>query len=227
MREQIKYGLAAVTVVSVFWVLYAIGNTLPIQVVNVPAYQNIYFHVPNFFTCFTGFFVGLVASMLYLKTGDFKYDSFAAGVNEVSLVFATCGLVTGSIWGRYAWGIWWDWDARLTSMLVCWLVYAGYLILRKSVDEPSLRARLSAVFSIIGCLNVGFTYKSIDWYRTQHPPAVLSFRGGGGMGPGMQTPLLISWIGMLCLGVLLTMVRMEQGEASREIDSLRRQVHSY
>jgi heme exporter protein C len=164
---------------------------------------------------------------MYLATGNFKYDSFAAGVNEVALVFATAGIAMGSIWARLDWGIWWTWDPRLTSMAVCWLVYSGYLMLRSSVEEPSTRARLSAVLSIIGCLNVVFVYKSIDWYRTQHPSAVLSFRNGGGMGPGMEYPLLINLIGMVSLGVLLAMVRMEQGEISREIDSLRRQAHSY
>ncbi len=133
----------------------------------------------------------------------------------------------GSIWGRYAWGVWWDWDARLTSMLLCWLVYAGYLMMRKSVDEPSTRARLSAVLSIFGCLLVVFVYRSIDWFRTQHPSAVFAFRGGGGLGPGMDYPIMIAWGSTLCMGILLAMVRMEQAEMSREIDALRREVHSY
>ncbi len=233
MRESIKYGraakygLAAVSLGMAGWVLCLIGTTLPLEVINVPAYQNLYFHVPSFFTAFTGFFLGLVSSMLYLKTGNFKYDSFAAGVNEVALVFATCGLAMGSVWGHYAWGIWWDWDPRNTSMLVCWLLYAGYLILRQSVEEPTERARLSAVLSIIGCVNVAFVYKSIDWYRTQHPSRMFGFSGGSGMSPGLEYPFFIGWIGVLCLGILLAMVRMEQGEISREIDALRRQVHSY
>lgn len=227
MQERIKYGLAGASVVLIFWVLYLIATTLPLEVVNVPAYQNLYFHVPSFFTAFTGFFLGLGASLLYLKTGDFKYDSFAAGVNEVALVFATSGLAMGSIWGRYAWGIWWNWDPRSTSMLMCWLVYASYLFLRKSVEEPTERARLSAVLSIIGCVNVVFVYESINWYRTQHPGPVFGFRGSDHMGPGLEYPFFIGWGGLLCLGVLLAMVRMEQGEMSREIDALRRQVHNY
>jgi heme exporter protein C len=226
MREQIKYVFAGLSIGLLSWVMYLIVFVLPPEG-NVAAYQNIYIHVPAFGACFTGFFLGLIASGMYLATGNFKYDSFAAGVNEVALVFATAGIAMGSIWGRLDWGIWWTWDARLTSMLMCWLVYSGYLILRQSVEEPSTRARLSAALSIIGCLNVAFVYKSIDWYRTQHPSAVLSFRGGGGMGPGMQYPLLISLLGMICLGVLIAMVRMEQGEISREIDSLRRQANSY
>ncbi len=227
MRETIKYSLAAVSLGLALWVVYLIATTLPLEVQGVGAYQNIYFHVGSFFTAFTAFFLGLASSALYLKTGDFKYDSFAAGVNEIGLLFASTGLAMGSIWGRYAWGIWWAWDARLTSMLLCWLVYAGYLMMRSTVEEPSTRARLSAVLSIVGCALVGFTYKSIDWYRTQHPSAVFSFRGGGGMGPGLDYPLLLAWGSTLCLGILLAMVRMEQAEMSREIDALRREIHSY
>lgn len=226
MREPIKYLLLATSVTMFFWVLYLISHRLPLEAIDIGAYQIIYFHVPAFFTCFAGFFLGLAASAMYLATGNFKYDSFAAGVNEVALVFASAGLAMGSIWARFAWGVWWAWDARLTSMLLCWLLYAGYLVMRRSVEEPSTRARLSAVLSIFGCFGVAFVYKSIDWYRTQHPSPVLEFRGGGGMGPGMEYPLLLSFIGMLCLGVLLAMVRMEQAEISREIDALRREAHS-
>src|SRR5580698_10481581 len=135
MREQIKYLLAALSTGLFFWVMYLIAFVLPPEG-NVAAYQNIYIHVPAFGACFTGFFLGLIASGMYLVTGNFKYDSFAAGVNEVALMFATCGLVSGSIWARFAWGVWWVWDHRLTSMLVCWLVYVGYLTIRRSVEDP-------------------------------------------------------------------------------------------
>ena len=227
MRETIKYTLAAVSLGTALWVVYLIATTLPLEVQGVGAYQNFYFHVGSFATAFSGFFLGLAASLMYLKTGDFKYDSFAAGVNEIALLFASTGLAMGSIWGRYAWGVWWDWDPRLTSMLLCWLVYAGYLMMRSSVDEPSTRARLSAVLSIFGCMLVAFVYKSIDWFRTQHPSAVFAFRGGGGFGPGIMYPFFIAWCSTLSLGILLAIVRMEQAEISREIDALRREVHSY
>jgi heme exporter protein C len=226
MREKIIYATLAVAAVILTWNIYNIVMVLPPQVTNVGAYKIIYFHVPAAFTAFTGFFIALVFSGLYLAKGDLKYDAFAAGVTEVALVFATVNLVTGSIWGRFAWGIWWTWDARLTSMLTCWLMYAGYLMLRRAVEEPTQRARLSAVLSIFGCVNVAFVYKSIEWYRTQHPSPVLSFRDGGGMSPGLQTPLYWNWIALLCLGTALVMVRMRQEEVGREIDSLRRMAHA-
>ena len=228
MRERIMYSLSAISVALIFWTLYKIAFVFPPEVNNVGAYQIIYFHVPAFITSFTAFFVGLGASVLYLMTKDLKYDSFAAGVNEVGLVFATAGLVMGMIWGRFAWGIWWAWDARLTSMLMCWLLYAGYLILRRSVEEPSQRARYSAVLSIIGCVDVVFVYKSIEWFRAlQHPAPVLSIRNGGGMSPGLEAPIYWNYLALVCLGTVLAMVRMRQEEVSREIDSLRRLAHSF
>jgi heme exporter protein C len=226
MRERIMYVLAAAAAGLLTWNLYKVFFVLPIQA-NVAAYQILYFHVPAAFTALGGFIVALVASGLYLSTGNFKYDAFAAAVTEVALAFATINLVTGSIWARYAWGIWWTWDARLTSMLTCWLIYAGYMILRRSIEEPTQRARLSAVLSIVGCVDVGFVYKSIEWFRTQHPSPVLSIRNGGGMGPGMEAPIYWNFLGLLCLSAVLVTVRMRQEETSREIDSLRRLAHSY
>jgi heme exporter protein C len=227
MRERITYVLAAICAAIVTWTLYKIFFVLPGEVKNVGAYQIIYFHVPAAFTALSGFLIALGASVAYLVSGKLKYDAFAAGVTEVALAFATVNLVTGSIWGRYAWGIWWTWDARLTSMLTCWLIYAGYLVLRRSIEEPTQRAKLSAVLSIFGCVDVTFVYKAIEWFPTQHPAPVLSVRGGGGMAPGLETPMYWMWLAFLCLAAVFVMVRMRQEEMSREIDSLRRLAHSY
>ena len=227
MRNNIMIGLAVLAGVILVWNLYTIVMVLPAQVVNVGAYKILYFHVPAAFTAFTGFVTALVASILYLVKGDLKYDAFAAGVTEVALVFATANLVSGSIWARYAWGIWWTWDARLTSMLVCWLMYFGYVMLRKAITEPTTRARLCAVVSILGCINVAFVYKSIEWYRTQHPSPVLGFREGGGMSPGLEGPMYWNWLVLALIATVIVMVRMRQEEVAREIDSLRRMAHAH
>ncbi len=226
MRQNLHFVLGAIFAALLLWN----GNTilhLPEQVQNVGAYKIIYFHVPAAFTAFTGFFIALIASLMYLATRKLKYDAFAAGITEVALAFATANLVSGMIWGRFAWGIWWTWDARLTSMLVCLLMYYGYVMLRSAITEPTQRARLSAVMSILGCVNVAFVYQSIAWYRTQHPSPVLGFREGGGMSPGLETPMYWNWLAMLCLATILASVRMRQGEFATEIDSLRRQAHSH
>src|SRR5690606_10483715 len=98
----------------------------------------------------------------------------------------------------------------------------GYVMLRRAISEPTQRARLSAVLSIFGCVNVAIVYKSIEWYRTQHPAPVLSIRDGGGMSPGLEAPIYWNYLALLCLAAAIAMVRMRQEEVSREIDSLRR-----
>jgi heme exporter protein C len=227
MREKIIFVLAGICAVILSLDLYKILLVLPNEKDQGAIYRIIYFHVPSIITGFTGFFVALVASAMYLATRNLKYDAFAAAVTEVSLAFATVVLATGMIWGRIIWGIWWTWDARLTSMLVCWLIYAGYMMLRRAIEEPTERARLSAIVSIFGCVDILIVWKSIEWFRTQHPGPVLSVRDGGGMAPGMEAPIYWNWVALMCLAAILVMVRMRQEDMSRQIDSLRRMAHTY
>jgi heme exporter protein C len=227
MRDKIMLVLGGICAVILSLNLYKILLVLPNEKDQGAIYRIMYFHVPSIFTGFTGFFVALAASGMYLATRNLKYDAFAAAVTEVSLAFSTIVLVTGMIWGRIIWGIWWTWDARLTTMLVCWLIYAGYIMLRRAIEEPTERARLSAVVSIFGCADILIIWKSIEWFRTQHPAPVLSVRDGGGMGPGMEAPIYWNWLALMCLAAILVMVRMRQENISRQIDTLRRMAHSY
>jgi heme exporter protein C len=227
MRDKIIFVLAGICAAILSVNLYKILLVLPDEKDQGAIYRILYFHVPSIFTGFTGFFVALAASGMYLVTRNLKYDAFAAAVTEVSLAFATVVLATGMIWGRISWGIWWAWDARLTTMLVCWLIYAGYVMLRRAIDEPTERARLSAVVSIFGCVDIMIVWKSIEWWRTQHPAPVLSVRSGGGMDAGMEAPIYWNWLALMCLAAILVMVRMRQEDMSRQIDSLRRMAHTY
>jgi heme exporter protein C len=227
MRDRIMYLLGAVFAALLTWDLYKIFMLVPDEANQGAIFRIIYFHVPSIFTGFTGFFLALVASGLYLATGNLAYDAFAASVTEVALAFASVVLATGMIWARIIWGVWWAWDARLTSMLMCWLIYAGYLMLRRAIEEPAQRARLSAVVSIFGCVDIIIVWKSIEWWRTQHPAPVLSIRDGGGMAPGMEAPIYFNYLALLCLAAILVMVRMRQEKVSREIDSLRRMAHAF
>jgi heme exporter protein C len=226
MREKIIYTLAILAAI-----FFAIGFN---RVLNLPdeanqgsIYRLLYMHLPSIATSFIGFFVALVLSLLYLVRKDLRYDAMAAAVTEVSWAFSTIVLVTGSIWGRRAWGIWWTWDARLTSMLICWLLYAGYLMLRRSVDETTQRARLSAALSVFAFADVIIVWKSIEWWRTQHPAPVLSIRSGGGMAPGMELPIFINIIAFISLAAMLVMVRMRQETMRTEIEALRREAHAF
>ena len=155
---------------------------------------------------------------------EFKYDALAVAVTEVGLAFLAGNLITGSIWGRIIWGIWWTWDARLTSALVCWLLYAAYLMLRHAIEEPTQRATFAAVFSIFAFIDVPIVIFSIKWWRTQHPQPV--FWAGGSFPHGLERGVLVEDAGGDADGQVLTMVRLRQEELQREIDSLRRMAHA-
>jgi heme exporter protein C len=221
------YGFAVVAILLLTYNLYKIFVVLPDEAAQGAIYRIIFFHVPAAMTAFIGFFVAMVLSVLYLSTNDLKYDSYASSINEVSLVFACVNLITGSIWARIIWGIWWTWDHRLTSMLICVLIYFGYILLRRSVDEPTHRARLSAAVSIFGCVDIAIVWKSIEWFRTQHPGPVLSIRTGGGqMDPRMEATLYWNLLPLLLIAAIFVIIRARQESTEQEIDSLRRMVHA-
>ena len=124
MREKIIIGLAVFAGVLLAWNMNTIFTALPDELNQGAIYRIIYFHVPANILGMTGFGLGMLLSVGFLITKDLRYDALAASVTEVSLVFASIGLATGSIWARIIWGVWWAWDARLTSWLVCWLIFA-------------------------------------------------------------------------------------------------------
>jgi heme exporter protein C len=129
-----------------------------------------YVHVPAAWMTFLAFFVVLVFSVRYLWKGREDDDLLAASAAEVGATFNGLTLALGMIWGRPAWGVWWVWDARLTSTLVLFLIFAGYLALRAFVDDEQQRARWSAAVGAIGAINVPIVYMSVKWWRTLHQP---------------------------------------------------------
>jgi heme exporter protein C len=162
---------------------------------------------------------------MFLVKKNFKYDSLAVACVEVGQVFTLVNLVTGSIWGRIIWGIWWTWDMRLTTQLICFLLYLGYLLLRPSVTEPTQRATMSAILAIFAFADIPIVVMAIRLknVRTQHPQPVLET---GGLDPSFWPPLLISFIAVLLIGCALVMLRLHQETSRREIDYLRREVHA-
>jgi heme exporter protein C len=224
MREKVAYMLGAVAALLLTYNLYRIFMEVPDEAQQGMIYRIIFFHVPAAWTAILGCLVAFLASISFLATKQFKYDSLAVAATEVGLAFGAVNLVTGMIWGRIIWGIWWTWDARLTSMLVCWLLYAGYLMLRRAIDEPTARARIAAVFSIFAFADVPIVVFSIKWWRTQHPQPVVW--GGGSMDPAMKSVLYWNFLAVLLLGVVLLLIRLRQEETQREIDGLRRVAHA-
>jgi len=224
MRKKAIYVLAVLAILLLVRNIHRIMLEVPDDAAQGPIARIIYFHVPAAFTAFTGFFVALIASVMYLVTKNLKYDSLAVAVTEVSLAFATVNLVTGPIWARIIWGIWWTWDARLTSMLFCFLLYLSYLALRPALEEPTQRARISAVFSIFAFADVPIVWFSIEWFRTQHPAPVL--RGSGYMDPFMKSTMYWNWPALMLVATILILLRLRQEQMRLEIDGLRRMAHA-
>ena len=129
-----------------------------------------YVHVPGAWMAFIAFFVVFVYSILYMLRKRETDDLIAASAAEVGAVFTGMTLMLGMIWGRPAWGVWWVWDARLTSTLVLFLIFVGYIALRALVDDSTQRARWSAAVGAIGAINVPIVYMSVKWWRTLHQP---------------------------------------------------------
>src|SRR5581483_4953432 len=223
MREKIVWALGAIALAILVNDIVHI-TALPDEMNQGAIFKIIFFHVPVAFTAITASCVSLVASILFLFTKNFFFDALAVAVTEVGLAFLAANLVTGSLWGRVIWGIYWTWDARLTSALVCWLLYAGYLMLRHAIEEPTQRATVAAVFNIFAFVDVPIVIFSIKWFRTQHPQPVMW--GGGSIDPSYSQTLMLNWLALILLGAVLVMIRLRQEETQREIDSLRRYAHA-
>jgi heme exporter protein C len=178
-----------------------------------------YFHVPSFWTAFIAIATTTVGSIAYLKTRALKWDWLAVASAELATVFLTIGLVTGPIWAKPVWGVWWAWDARTTSTFVLWAMYVSYLLLRTLVDEPDRRALLSAVVAIFACLDVPLVYFSIWWFRTQHPQPVIG--DGGYLDARMLRVLLFCWGALVALFLLVVSQRYRLEKLRAEVDGLR------
>jgi len=216
MRDKCAYALAALGAVVFVRNLYLIFMVMPDEANQGMIYRLLYFHVPAWWTAFLAVGLSAIFSGLYLARRNLRYDAIAVSVTEVALVFLTMGITLGSIWGRIIWGVWWVWDARLTSALICVLLYAGYLMLRRAIEEPAQRARISAVFSLFAFADVPIVWYSIRWWRTQHPQPMQ-------LPPEMWRTLLWNWLGMALLTAALVLIRLDQEETDRKVQSMRHQ----
>lgn len=225
MRQRILIGLSGVAAGLLAINLYVILLQLPDEKAQQAIFRVIFFHVPDAWTAFLCFFAAMAASILYLATKNLRWDALAVSATEVGLAFGLANLVTGMIWGSNIWGTAWTWDARLTSMLIGCLLYAGYLMLRHAMEDPTERAKNSAVLSIIAFADVPVIFFSIHWWRRMLHPAPVVW-GGGWMSPEYWRILLLNWAPLLLLAAVLMAVRMRQEEQQRELEALRRRAHA-
>ena len=167
-----------------------------------------YLHVPSILTAYLAFGLVLLGSVGYLLSRRASWDHLAASAAEIGDLFTAITIVSGSIWGRPTWGVWWTWDARLTSTAVLLLVYVGYLLLRAMVDEPEARARYAAVVGILGAANIPIVHFSVYWWRALHQPAAMLGPGRAPMPGWMKAVVLLNWIAFTLLFAYFLSCRM-------------------
>jgi heme exporter protein C len=176
-----------------------------------------YFHVPSWIAMYAAIFTCGVASAVYLFQGRPRADRIAAAAGELAFVFGILGLVTGSLWGRKAWGVWWQWDARLTTALLLEIILLAYLVLRRYGGPGS--EKLSAGVALFAMADSVIVYKAVDWWRTVHPTTnvVASL---GETSPEMYGALLYCSAAFLLLFWLLLMLRVGLEDRRAELDQL-------
>jgi heme exporter protein C len=198
---------------------------VPVMIANAPYESTMglvqkifYFHVPSWMAMFTSVFVCGIASVVYLFRGKPAADRLAAAAGELTVLFGLIGLVTGPLWARKAWGVWWQWDARLTMALLLELIFVGYLLVRKYGGPGS--DKLAAAMAIFGMFNVPFVYVSVNIWRTIHPLTTVVPTLGEKMGPRALAAFWFSALSFMMLFALLLSLRVRLEEQRAELDRL-------
>ena len=225
MREKAIWALGLLGAAVMIYNLHTVFMNLPDEAMQGAIYRIIFIHVPAAIGAQVFYTVSLVASILFLVRKNHIFDAVAVSCIEVATMLVAVNLVTGSIWGKSQWGIWWAWDLRMTTQLMCFLLYLGYLVVRPAIGEPTQRATMSAFIAIFAYADIPLVLMAIRLpnVRTQHPSAVLET---GQMAPMFLPPFGIGVLALFLIASALVLVRLHQETSQREIDSLRRELHA-
>jgi len=207
--------LAVLTALLLGYGLYQALVVAPTEQTMGDVQRIFYYHVPSAWAAGLLFFVNFIASIVYLWRRNSKADAVALAAAEVGVIFCTIVLVTGPIWARPVWGIWWTWDLRLTLTLVLWLIFVSYLVLRRFSSSGQTPV-IAAVLSIFGTLDIPLVYFSIWFFRTQHPQPVMG--NGGSIDPRMLHAFFVNLIAFTCLGVLICWARYRVEILHRQLE---------
>lgn len=216
MKPKLFFLFAAISAALLVYSTYQGLYVAPTEETMGDVQRIFYVHVPAATVGFTMFFVNFVFSILYLWKRSPIADAVAATTAEVGVVFCTVVLITGPIWARYAWGIWWaSWDMRLNTTLMLWLLYVSYLVLRRSAAGGSTSI-LASSLAIFAFLDVPIVYMANRWFRTQHPQPMI---GTPNLDPRMQKILFLNMIAFLVFGALIAWFRYELERTSQKINA--------
>ena len=216
MKPKLFFLLAALSAALLVYSTYQGLYVAPTEETMGDVQRIFYVHVPAATVGFTLFFVNFLASILYLWKRSPRADALAATSAEVGVVFCTVVLITGPIWARYAWGVWWSpWDMRLNTTLMLWLLYVSYLVLRRSSTAGSTSV-LASSLAIFAFLDVPVVYMANRWFRTHHPSPMI---GTPNLDPKMQSILFLNMIAFLIFGTLIAWFRYELERTAQKINA--------
>jgi heme exporter protein C len=205
--------------------LYLIFVVVPTERTQGIVQRIFYVHVPSAWAAFAGFLVVAVASGLFLATGRVAYDRLARASAEIGMVFCTLVLITGPIWARPIWGLWWTWDPRLTMTILLWTIYAAYLLLRAFGGPDESIARYAAVLGIVGALDIPLIRISVRLWRGIHPAVLNVPESRGGLAdPMMRWTLYVSALAFALLALWMILVRLRTIRVEDEIEALHREL---
>jgi heme exporter protein C len=214
-RAALVLMLAALTMIFIY---------VPTEADQGIVQRIFYFHVPCAWISFGAFALVAIASAFYLWLGDQPWDDLAYAAAECGMVFCTLFIITGSLWARPIWGAWWTWDSRLTTSLILWLLYVGYLALRNMADDTPQVARFAAVVGIVGALDIPVIIVSVRLWRTIHPSVIVTREGGRGLeDPRMIATLLVAVLAFTALFAWLLTLRVSELRARSRLNDLRRE----
>lgn len=218
---------AAVVVILLLAAAYASFFIAPEEKTMHVLQKIFYFHAATAWAGETAFGICFLANLLYVWRRKEKWDWLGVSAAEVGIACITVVLITGPIWAKPAWGIYWTWDPRLTSTFVLWLLYISYLLLRTMIEEPDRRALLSAVFGIFAFVDVPIVFGAIRWWRGQHPsPVIMGAGPNSGLEPTMKKVFLFSVLALHALMVFLVTERYRVEKLRAEFEEIRREAEA-
>ena len=220
MKDNYKFkvGLGIFNFIMFAGALFMVFIYVPTERIMGVVQRIFYFHVPLAWIAFLAFFVVFVCSILYLWKRNKKWDVIASSSAEIGLIFTTLVLITGSIWDKPIWGVWWTWEPRLTGALILWFIYIAYFVVRAYASEESQGTRFAAVVGIVGFVDVPIVALATTIWRTQHPGPVI-FEGG--LAPSMLLTLMVCLATFTCLYALLLVQRISIKNSEMQINRLK------
>jgi heme exporter protein C len=219
-NSRLDIALELIVIPGMILALYMALIGAPRELTMGDLQRIFYFHVPSAIAGMTAFAVNFICSLVYIVKKDRKWDNLALAAAETGVMFIAIVLITGPIWAKPAWFVWWTWSPRLTLSLVLCLLYAAYLLIRNYIEDPERRALVSAVFGIIAFADAPLVWFSIRWWRDIHPAAMLE---NGGVAPSMRPALYICMAAFLLLLAYVLRRRYALESMREEIELLERQ----